>query len=107
MQKAQQQHTSDKFNSLLHNFHEAQITSQQASAQAQSQATRLRQGYPTGAGESPGAGRDQLNSSQMIALDRFGLHGFLATVRSENPDVASLAIGQDLTQLGLNLNSTE
>lgn len=40
-------------------------------------------------------------------LDRFGLAGLLANVRSENPDVAGLAIGQDLNQLGLNLNSVE
>lgn len=43
----------------------------------------------------------------MSAMDRFGLPGLLATVRSKNQDVASLATGQDLTQLGLNLNSPE
>lgn len=40
-------------------------------------------------------------------MDRFGLPGLLATIRSENPNVASLAIGQDLNQLGLNLSSHE
>ena len=43
----------------------------------------------------------------MSAMDEFGLAGFLATVRSDNPDVAGLARGQDLTSLGLNLNSPE
>lgn len=69
----------------------------------------MQQGYGLGAGDSPGAMHtpDQTHLSQMSPLDRFGLAGLLATVRSENPDVASLAIGQDLTQLGLNLNSPE
>lgn len=95
-------------NSLLQNFHEPQMSSQQ-SPQHQLQTSRLQQGYGVGAGESPGAGHtpDQTPLSQMSALDRFGLLGLLATVRSENPDVTSLAIGQDLTQLGLNLNSPE
>lgn len=84
------------------------MTSQQPSSQPQPQASRLQQGY-AGSGESPGTAPtpDQTTLSQMSALDRYGLHGLLATVRSENPDVASLAIGQDLTQLGLNLNSPE
>lgn len=43
----------------------------------------------------------------MSPMDRFGLPGLLAIVRNENPDIASLAIGQDLTQLGLNVNSPE
>lgn len=85
------------------------MTSQQPSTQSQAQTTRLQQGYAVGSGESPGTTHtpDQATLSQMSALDRYGLHGLLATVRSENPDVASLAIGQDLTQLGLNLNSPE
>ncbi|KAL9044822.1 MAG: hypothetical protein Q9214_002070 [Letrouitia sp. 1 TL-2023] len=44
---------------------------------------------------------------QMEPIDRFGLAGLLATIRSENPDVSGLALGQDLTQLGLDLNSPE
>lgn len=43
----------------------------------------------------------------MVPIDRWGLAGLLATIRSDNPDVAGLAIGQDLTQLGLDLNSQE
>ena len=43
----------------------------------------------------------------MSAMEEFGLPGLLATIRSANPDVAGLARGQDLTSLGLNLNSPE
>lgn len=103
MGKANQQN-AHKFNPLLQSFHEP---SQQASSQLQSQTTRLQQGYAAGASDTPAVAPDQATISQMSAMDRFGLPGLLATVRSENPDVASLAIGQDLTQLGLNLNSPE
>lgn len=85
------------------------MASQQPSSLAQPQQSRSQQGYIIGASESPGAARtpDQTPLSQMSALDRFGLPGLLATVRSENPDAASLAVGQDLNQLGLELNSPE
>lgn len=39
--------------------------------------------------------------------DPFGLHGLLSVVHMKNPDLTSLAIGVDLTTLGLNLNSAE
>ncbi|KAI9720195.1 MAG: hypothetical protein M1812_003013 [Candelaria pacifica] len=45
--------------------------------------------------------------SQMSDLDRFGLAGLLSAIRNENPDQASLAIGQDLVTLGLDLNQPE
>lgn len=85
------------------------MSSQQPSTQAQPPNTRQQQGYPIEITESPGTTLtpDQTPLSQMTPSERFGLPGLLATVRSENPDVASLAIGQDLTQLGLNLNSPE
>ena len=51
--------------------------------------------------------RNQTPLSQMSELDRFGLAGLLATIRNDDPDVTSLAIGHDLTQLGLDLNSSE
>ena len=50
---------------------------------------------------------DSTTPSQMSAMEEFGLAGFLATVRNENHDVSGLARGQDLTSLGLNLNSPE
>ena len=43
----------------------------------------------------------------MSAIDEFGLPGFLSTISNDNPDVSYLARGQDLTTLGLNLNSAE
>ncbi|MCJ1252549.1 hypothetical protein MMC24_000355 [Lignoscripta atroalba] len=59
--------------------------------------------------ESPGDGRtrNQTPLSHMSELDRYGLAGLLDTIRNDDPDVTSLAIGHDLTQLGLDLNSSE
>jgi CCR4-NOT transcription complex subunit 2 len=39
--------------------------------------------------------------------DRFGLLGLLSVIRMTDPDVNILALGTDLTTLGLNLNSSE
>ncbi|KAK4492026.1 hypothetical protein RD792_002816 [Penstemon davidsonii] len=41
------------------------------------------------------------------ASDPFGLLGLLSVIRMSDPDLTSLALGIDLTTLGLNLNSTE
>ncbi|KAG2010991.1 hypothetical protein GB937_007306 [Aspergillus fischeri] len=45
--------------------------------------------------------------AQMSELDRFGLAGLLRMIHSDSPDVASLAVGQDLMTLGLDLNQPE
>lgn len=45
--------------------------------------------------------------AQMSEIDRFGLAGLLRMIHSESPDVASLAVGQDLMTLGLDLNQPE
>ena len=50
---------------------------------------------------------DRPNISQMSAQEEWGLGGFLATITNPNSDVSSLARGHDLTNLGLNLNSSE
>ncbi|XP_042434929.1 probable NOT transcription complex subunit VIP2 isoform X3 [Zingiber officinale] len=42
-----------------------------------------------------------------IPPDPFGLLGLLSVNRMNNPDLSSLAIGIDLTTLGLNLNSSD
>ncbi|CAG0879234.1 unnamed protein product [Cyprideis torosa] len=44
-----------------------------------------------------------------IMTDQFGMLGLLTFLRNKdsNPNLSSLALGQDLTQLGLNLNSPE
>nr|XP_024358004.1 probable NOT transcription complex subunit VIP2 isoform X2 [Physcomitrium patens] len=39
--------------------------------------------------------------------DRFGLLGLLSVIRMSDPDLTALALGTDLTTLGLNLNSRE
>jgi len=39
--------------------------------------------------------------------DRYGLLGLLSVIQMTNPDLNTLALGTDLTTLGLNLNSTE
>ncbi|KAH6766210.1 NOT2 / NOT3 / NOT5 family [Perilla frutescens var. hirtella] len=41
------------------------------------------------------------------ASDPFGLRGLLSVIRMSDPDLTSLALGIDLTTLGLNLNSAE
>lgn len=45
--------------------------------------------------------------SPQPAPDPFGLLGLLSVIRMSNPDLTSLALGIDLTTLGLNLNSSE
>ncbi|KAJ6370075.1 hypothetical protein OIU76_028363 [Salix suchowensis] len=54
--------------------------------------------------------RDQGIKSMQAAQsmpDPFGLLGLLSVIRMNDPDLTSLALGIDLTTLGLNLNSTE
>lgn len=43
----------------------------------------------------------------MGETDRFGLGGLLSLIRGESGDFSMLALGQDLTQLGLDLNQPE
>lgn len=59
--------------------------------------------------ESPSQSQssDQPPLSQMTDTDRWGIPGLLRTVRNEGADIASLAVGQDLTTLGLDLNQME
>ncbi|XAR59032.1 hypothetical protein NMG60_11014649 [Bertholletia excelsa] len=54
--------------------------------------------------------RDQGVKSMQAAQpapDPFGLLGLLSVIRMSDPDLTSLALGIDLTTLGLNLNSAE
>ncbi|XP_024981270.1 probable NOT transcription complex subunit VIP2 isoform X1 [Cynara cardunculus var. scolymus] len=51
-------------------------------------------------------GMKSLQAAQ-TAPDRFGLLGLLSVIRMSDPDLTSLALGIDLTTLGLNLNSAE
>ncbi|KAF5727407.1 NOT2 / NOT3 / NOT5 family isoform 1 [Tripterygium wilfordii] len=51
-------------------------------------------------------GMKPMQAAQSIP-DPFGLLGLLSVIRMSDPDLTSLALGIDLTTLGLNLNSTE
>ncbi|KAF5470610.1 hypothetical protein F2P56_011114 [Juglans regia] len=54
--------------------------------------------------------RDQGSKPMQAAqssTDPYGLLGLLSVIRMSDPDLTSLALGIDLTTLGLNLNSTE
>lgn len=93
-------------NALLTSFNDSQFPPQQQTSQPQ----QGRQDYGTRTGDSSRRSNhtpDRTPSSQMSAIDEFGLPGFLSTISNENPDVSYLARGQDLTTLGLNLNSAE
>lgn len=43
----------------------------------------------------------------MTESERFGLPGLLSMIPLESPDYSSLAVGQDLTVLGLDLSRPE
>ena len=67
-------------------------------------------GIGNGTGDSIRAqwtGNRQTPLDDLRARSRYGLPSFVAQVKSDNPDVRALAAGQDLTMLGLNLNSAE
>ncbi|XP_054815545.1 probable NOT transcription complex subunit VIP2 isoform X4 [Prosopis cineraria] len=51
-------------------------------------------------------GMKSMQASQSTR-DPFGLLGLLSVIRMSDPDLTSLALGIDLTTLGLNLNSSE
>ena len=42
-----------------------------------------------------------------MGIDRYSLLGLLGVIRMTNPDLTTLALGTDLTTLGLNLNSRD
>ena len=90
-------------NSLLNNFSDMQFPPQRQASQPNQQEYVSGTGEGSGSTESP----DRSASSQMSEADKWGLEGFLATVRSPDPNVSGLARGQELNSLGLNLNSAE
>lgn len=102
---ARNEHT---INALLTNFNESHFPLQQQTSQPQ-QPPQGRQDYGARTGDSSRSNHtpDRTPLSQMSAIDEFGLPGFLNTISNDNPDVSYLARGQDLTTLGLNLNSAE
>ena len=86
---------------------------QAAPLQAPASSTRGQQfqsGFSGDSEEIPGAAaqnRTKTPLSEMSPIDRWGLAGLVETIQNADPDISSLAIGQDLTTLGLNLNSQE
>ena len=95
-------------NALLTNFNDSQFPPQQQTGQPQ-QPPQGRQDYGARTGDSSRSNHtpDRTPLSQMSEIEEFGLPGFLSTINHDNPDVSYLARGQDLTTLGLNLNSAE
>lgn len=68
----------------------------------QQQQAQLRSGLNQEGGTKDGGQKSIQGSS-----DRFGLLGLLSVIRMSDPDLTTLALGTDLTTLGLNLNSRE
>ena len=83
---------------------QAPISSHQSQRTNQGQ-----QAFGADFGESPQTTQspDDLSLSHMSEIDKFGLKGLLALIRHESADIGALAVGQDLTQLGLDLNQPE
>ena len=52
-------------------------------------------------------GKQQGGSQSSAQPDRFGLLGLLSVIRMTDPDLTTLALGTDLTTLGLHLNSSD
>ncbi|KAF6224783.1 hypothetical protein HO133_009977 [Letharia lupina] len=95
-------------NALLTSFNDSQFPPQRQTSQPQ-QPPQGRQDYGARTGDSSRSNHtpDRTPLSQMSAIDEFGLPGFLSTISNDHPEVSYLARGQDLTTLGLNLNSAE
>lgn len=84
----------------------------QASSSTQAQPARGQQYQAPFASEqecSPVGAQSRTKTplSEMAPIDRWGLRGLLEMIRSDDLNVSSLAVGHDLTTLGLDLNSQE
>ncbi|KAK2746684.1 hypothetical protein FQN57_003028 [Myotisia sp. PD_48] len=90
-------------------FPDQQQGSTQTQSSRQQQSSQQTASFDNETQPSGGANQtmEQTPLSQMNERDRFGLAGLLAMIHSDSPDVASLAIGQDLMSLGLDLNQPE
>ncbi|KAL8727189.1 MAG: hypothetical protein Q9166_006226 [cf. Caloplaca sp. 2 TL-2023] len=95
-------------NSLLDNFMSQQQQIGAASRNAppqQQQSTRQQRGSQASGGAAQTA--ENVPIDEMSPIDKWGLPGLFSKLRSSDPDTSALAIGQDLTQLGMDLNSPE
>lgn len=63
--------------------------------------------FEGGAPPPPGKPNAAPGPSGTSQKDRYGLLGLLPVIRMVNPNVSTLALGADLTMLGLNLNSPD
>ena len=101
----------NNMNSLLDNFvnQQQQIGSSRSTQsqhqQQQHQPCRHQRGSLASGGAAQTA--ENVPVDEMSPIDKYGLAGLLANVRSPDADTAALVIGQDLTQLGMDLNSPE
>ncbi|KAI9678357.1 MAG: hypothetical protein M1817_006304 [Caeruleum heppii] len=73
----------------------------------QSQSQPSHQAFTGDLVESPKNAQGLESLSSMSEIDRYGLAGLLQMIRNEDSDIGALAIGQDLTSLGLDLNQPE
>lgn len=91
---------------------------QQGTLQMQQQQQRAQQQRPVGKPVDLAAtmGQNKMTGAAIgtrkpgsgtTAVDRHGLLGLLHVIRMSDPDLTTLALGTDLTTLGLNLNSPE
>ena len=99
--------------------HEAALAAAHAAALAQAQQQhhhqqQQQQGLDGGAAASGintnPTGEVASSPAQQVLLspaDRFGLVGLLSIIKMQDPDLSMLALGADLSKLGLNMNSTE
>ncbi|BCS18089.1 NOT2/NOT3/NOT5 family protein [Aspergillus puulaauensis] len=86
------------------------ILGQEKNEQSGSVITGQQQPIPAAPGlsrPSQDSGAEQQPLAEMSELDKFGLAGLLRMIHSDSADVASLAVGQDLMTLGLDLNQPE
>jgi CCR4-NOT transcription complex subunit 2 len=96
-QLQQQMGVVDQFENLRLQQHQQQ---QRLLQQQQQQGVGVGMKQTSAAGASP-------SKPGTAGPDRFGLLGLLSVIRMTDPDVTTLALGTDLTTLGLNLNSPE
>ena len=109
----QQQQPSQQLQLQLQQTQPNQLGSlQQASQQRQSAPGALSNSgmtdrSPANFGESQRIGMGIGSLAGMSESDRFGLNGLTEMIKGDHQDMAMLALGTDLTQLGLDLSQPE
>lgn len=107
MQQQQAQHQQHQQAQRQQILQQQQAQHQQQAQQAAAAAAAAAAGMkPPGGSALPG-GAAAPKSAGGPPADRYGLLGLLSVIRMTDPDVTTLALGTDLTTLGLNLNSPE